>query len=187
MHRAAWPIWLDRGPHLPRDVLDLCRLQTARSLTVLGWLASGSAPEDRDWLWSDRRLCGPRQQRMYGEAAHVPDPVLGLVVANWTWVLSTPHGGRVTAPYLAGTAYPDDGYQAAQAAITLAQIHQRNPDARPAMSAAWAASRTAADWCAAAQRCAAYEAEAPVFTYPRGPRPAPTGLRPWITRLLRLL
>jgi hypothetical protein len=172
---------------MPRDVLDLCRLQTARCLTVLGWLSAGSAPADTEWLWSDRRLTGARQRRMYAEAASVPDPVVGLVVANWTWVLSTPHGSRVTAPYLAGTAYADDGYQAAQAAITLARIYQRVPEARPALAAAWAASRTAADWCMAAQRCAAYKCDVPVFTYPRGPLPELSGVRPWITRLLRLL
>jgi hypothetical protein len=186
-HRAPWPVWLDRGPRMLRDVLDVCRLQTARNLSVLAWLAAGTAPADRDWLWSDRRLSGARQRRMYGEAAKVPDPVLGLVIANWTWMLSTPHGSRVTAPYLAGTAYAEDGYQAAQAAITLARVYQRNPDARPALSAAWAASRTADDWCMAAQRCAAYKSDAPVFTYPRGPLPTMGGLRPWISYLFRLL
>nr|WP_062336896.1 hypothetical protein [Herbidospora sakaeratensis] len=186
-HEAAWPVWLDPGPRMLRDVLDLSRLQAARALAVLTWLAEAHTPDDVTWLLSPRRLTGPRQDRMYGEAARLPAPVLNLVVANWTWVQSTPHGGRVTAPYLAGTAYPDDGYAAAHAAITLAQIHERHPEARPALSVAWAACRTAADWCKAAELRATHGGDAPVFAYPRGPDPVTTGMRPWIARLLKLV
>ncbi|WP_405142583.1 hypothetical protein OG589_35105 [Sphaerisporangium sp. NBC_01403] len=186
VHRVDWPVWLDPGPRMLRDVLELCRLQTARGLAVLSWLSAGRVPGDIAWLWPGCRLTGPRQHLMYGAAAGVPDVALGLVVANWTWVLDTRFAGQVTAPYLAGTAYPDDGYTAAQATVTLLRIWERHADARPALGAAWAASRTAADWCKAAELRAAYGREAPVFTYPRGPVPPPAGVRPWITRLFRL-
>lgn len=185
-HRVAWPTWLDRGPRMLRDVLDLCRLRTARGLALLSWLAAGEAPADLEWFWTSRRLTGSRQERMYGAAATLPGPVLGLVLANWTWALGSPHGGRVAAPYLAGTAYPGDGYQAADATMTLYQTYDRHPEARPAIAAAWAAARVGADWCKAADLCAAYGSGAPVFTYPRGAPPAVTGIRPWIERLFRL-
>ncbi|MFC4591285.1 hypothetical protein [Sphaerisporangium corydalis] len=186
VHHADWPVWLDPGPRMLRDVLDLCRLQTARSLAVLSWLAHGRVPGDHAWLWPGRRLTGPRQHLMYAEAAGVPDAALGLVVANWTWVLGTRFAGQVTAPYLAGTAYPDDGFTAAQATVTLTRIWERHAEARPALGVAWAASRTITDWCKAAELGAAYGREAPVFTYPRGPLPPPAGVRPWMVRLLRL-
>ncbi|MFC4533716.1 hypothetical protein [Sphaerisporangium dianthi] len=186
VHRVDWPVWLDPGPRMLRDVLELCRLQTARGLAVLSWLSNGEPPADVSWLWPGRRLAGPRQQLMYGAASVVPGPVLTLVVANWTWVLDTRFAGQVTAPYLAGTAYPDDGYTAAQATVTLMRIWERHPEARPALGAAWAVCRTVADWCKAAELGAAYEREAPVFTYPRGPLPTGAGVRPWISRLLRL-
>ncbi|MDH2425851.1 hypothetical protein [Sphaerisporangium sp. TRM90804] len=185
-HRVGWPVWLDPGPRKLRGVLDLCRLQTARGLAVLSWLSRGGLPADVGWLWPSHRLTGPRQHLMYDAAAAVPDIVLGLVTANWTWVLDTRFAGQVTAPYLAGTAYPDDGYTAAQATVTLLRIWERHAEARPALGAAWAAGRTLTDWCKAAEIRAAHGREAPVFTYPRGPAPPPTGLRPWLTRLLRL-
>ncbi|MEU8267716.1 hypothetical protein AB0B89_11155 [Sphaerisporangium sp. NPDC049002] len=186
IHRADWPVWLDPGPRMLRDVLELCRLQTARGLAVLSWLSDGQVPGDIAWMWPGRRLTGPRQHLMYAAAAGIPDVALGLVVSNWTWVLDTRFAGQVTAPYLAGTAYPDDGYTAAQATVTLMRIWERHAEARPALGAAWAASRTIADWCKAAELRAAYGREAPVFTYPRGPVPPPAGVRPWITRLFRL-
>ncbi|WP_214413217.1 hypothetical protein [Sphaerisporangium fuscum] len=188
IHRAGWPVWLDPGPRMLRDVLDLSRLQTARALAVLSWLSGGGeVPGDLSWLWSERRLTGPRQRLMYGAAARVPDDVLALVVANWTWVLGNRLGGQVTAPYLAGTAYADDGYAAAQATVTLMRIWERHAEARPALGAAWAAGRTAADWCKAGELRAAYGREAPVFTYPRGSLPPSVGIRPWMSRLLRLV
>jgi hypothetical protein len=187
IHRVDWPVWLDPGPRMLRDVLELCRLQTARGLAVLSWLSEGTVPGDVAWLWPACRLTGPRQHLMYGAAAGIPDEALGLVVSNWTWVLDTRFAGQVTAPYLAGTAYPDDGYAAAQATVTLMRIWERHAEARPALGAAWASSRTVADWCKAGELCAAYGREAPVFTYPRGPLPPLTGVRPWISRLLRLV
>ncbi|MFI6483934.1 hypothetical protein ACIBH1_38850 [Nonomuraea sp. NPDC050663] len=184
--RAGWPTWLDPGPRMLRDILELSRLQTARGLAVLSWLAVAEAPADLEWLWPSRRLTGPRQERMYGAAAAVPDSVLALVVANWTWALATRHGGRVIAPYLAETAYPRDGHQAAHAAMTLYQTYERNPEARAAIAAAWAAAKVGADWCKAAELHASYGSPAPVFTYPRGAAPPPLGVRPWLERLFRL-
>lgn len=186
VHRADWPVWLGPAPRTSRDVVELCRLQTARGLAVLAWLAGAGVPEDIGWLWPGRRLSGARQQLMYGTAAAVPDPVLGLVVANWTWVLDTRLAGQVTAPYLAGTAYPDDGFTAAQATVTLMRIWERHQAARPALGAAWAVTRTVADWYKAAELHAVHGHDAPVFTYPRGPLPPQGESRPWITRLLRL-
>lgn len=183
---APWPTWLDPGPRMVRDVLELCRLQTARGLAVLSWLADGHPPADLAWFWLSRRLTGPRQDRMYGAAAAVPDAVLALVTADWTWALGTQHGGKVTAPYLAGAAYPTDGHQAAQATITLYQTWERHPEAHPAIAAAWAVARVGADWCKAAELHAAYGSPTPVFTYPRGATPPPMGVRPWIERLFRL-
>ncbi|MEV2267832.1 hypothetical protein [Nonomuraea africana] len=186
IHEVDWPTWLDPGPRMLRDVLDQCRLLTARALATLSWLACGESPADLEWLWTRRRLTGPRQERMYGAAAAVPDPVLALVVADWTWVLGTAYGGRVTAPYLAGSAYPRDGHQAAHATMTLFQTYDRHPESRPAIAAAWAAARVTADWCKAAELHAAYGSETPVFTYPRGAIPAAMSVRPWIERLFRL-
>ncbi|MFI6814256.1 hypothetical protein ACIBG7_17715 [Nonomuraea sp. NPDC050328] len=184
--RADWPTWLDPGPRMLRDVLELARLQTARGLAVLSWLAGAETPADLGWLWATRRLTGPRQERMYGAAAAVPDPVLGLVLANWTWALDTRHGGRVIAPYLAATAYPGDGHQAAHAAMTLLQTYDRHPEVRAAVAAAWATAKVGTDWCKAAELRAAYGSPTPVFTYPRGAIPPPIGVRPWIERLFRL-
>lgn len=186
VHHAEWPTWLDPGPRMLRDLLELCRLQTARGLATLCWLAEGSAPADLDWLWPACRLTGSRQDRLYGAAAAVPDPVHALVTANWTWVLATPHGGRVTAPYLAGTAYPRDGDRSARATVTLFQTYERHPEARAAIAAAWAAGRVAADWCKAAELHTEYGSQTPVFTYPRSPESPSVGLRPWLKRLLRL-
>ncbi|MBB4700206.1 hypothetical protein [Sphaerisporangium siamense] len=185
-HHAAWPVWLDPGPRMLRDVLELCRLQTARGLTVLSWLASGHRPEDVAWLWPGRRLTGPRQRLMYAAADAIPGAALGLVVADWTWIMDTRFAGQVMAPYLAGTAYPDDGFAAAQATVTLTRVWDRQAEARAALGAAWAACRTIADWCKAAELHASYGHEVPVFTYPRGPMPRPAGVRPWISRLFRL-
>ncbi|WP_219462597.1 hypothetical protein [Nonomuraea rhizosphaerae] len=185
-HAVPWPTWLDQSPRMLRDILELCRLRTARGLAVLSWLAGSEPPAEFGWLWTSRRLTGPRQERMYGAAARVPDAVLALVLANWTWALGTCHGGRVTAPYLAGTAYPGDGTVAAAATMTLFQTFDRHPDSRPAIAAAWAVARVCADWCKAAELHAAYETQTPVFTYPRGAGPLPQGGRPWIERLFRL-
>ncbi|NUR85383.1 MAG: hypothetical protein HOY71_14975 [Nonomuraea sp.] len=185
-HRVSWPTWLDQGPRMLRDVLELCRLRTARGLAVLSWLSGGQPPADYEWLWAAQRLTGPRQERMYGAAAQVPDPVLALVTANWTWVLQTCHGGRVTAPYLAGTAYPGEGHVAADATMTLFQTYDRHQEARPAIAAAWAVARVSADWCKAAELHAAYGSQTPVFTYPRGATPPALGVRPWMERLFRL-
>ncbi|MET7463763.1 hypothetical protein [Nonomuraea sp. NPDC005501] len=185
-HRTAWPTWLDRGPRMLRDVLELCRLRTARGLAVLSWLAADQPQDELDWFWASRRLTGPRQERMYAAAADVPDPVLALVLANWTWALGSLHGGRITAPYLAGAAYPSDGFQAADATMTLYQTYDRHPETRPAITAAWAAARVGADWCQAAALRARYGTQTPVFTYPRGAPPPPLGVRPWMQRLFRL-
>lgn len=183
IHEIAWPVGPDRGPRLVRDLVEACRLQAARGLTVLSWLAAGRAPDDIGWLLSTRRLCGERQARMYAAAEALPGPVRALVVANWTWVLASDHGGRVVAPYVAGRAYPDDGYAAAEAAVVLLRAWERHAEARPALAAAWAATRTPTDWC----RAAALSADGPtmpVFTYPAAPLPPIPGLRPWIRRLL---
>jgi hypothetical protein len=185
-HHVLWPTWLDPGPRMLRDLLELCRLRTARGLAVLSWLSGCEPPQDLDWLWTSRRLTGGRQERMYGAAATVPDPVLALVLANWTWALATSHGGRVAAPYLAATAYPADGHRAADATMTLFQTYDRHPEARPAIAAAWAAARVGADWCKAAELHAAYRSPASVFTYPKGVITPVLGVRPWIERLFRL-
>ncbi|MEU7855800.1 hypothetical protein [Nonomuraea sp. NPDC049141] len=189
-HHIAWPTWLDQGPRMLRDILELCRLRTARGLAVLSWLSGSEPPSgpaaELGWLWTSRRLTGQRQERLYGAAAAVPEPVLGLVLANWTWALGTCHGGRVAAPYLAGTAYPGDGSVAAAATMTLYQTFDRHPESRPAIAAAWAVARAGADWCRAAELHAAYGTQTPVFTYPRGTGPVPAGVRPWIERLFRL-
>jgi hypothetical protein len=185
IHEIAWPVGPDRGgPRLVRDLTETCRLQAARGLTVLAWLAAGTAPDDVGWLLSTRRLAGERQERMYAAAASLPDPVLALVVANWTWVLASDHGGRVVAPYAAGRAHPDDGYSAAEAAVVLLRAWERHPEARPALAVAWAATRTSADWCRAADLADGGGAM-PVFTYPATPLAAVPGVRPWIRRLLR--
>lgn len=185
VQRAPWPQWLEPGPRMRREIAELCRLQAARGLTVLSWLADGSAPGDVDWLMTTQRLGGTRQERMYDAAERLPEQVHGLVVANWTWVLSTSHGGRVTAPFFASRAYPDDGYAAAHATVTLLQLWERQPDVRHALAVAWAATRTPADWCKAAELHSSYGSAVPVFTYPRGPVPPRSAIRPWIGRLLR--
>ncbi|MQA87212.1 MAG: hypothetical protein GEV03_21930 [Streptosporangiales bacterium] len=184
VQRVAWPVWLEPSARALRTLLELCRLQTARGLTVLSWLAAGNAPEDRSWLLATRRLAGSRQRKMYGTATGLPGPVRNLVVANWTWAVTSPHGGRVTAPYLASGAYETDGHAAAYASATLWQVWDRNPDVRPALAAAWAATRTTADWCKAAEMRVVHGIDAPVFTYPGGEPPAIAGVRPWITHLL---
>lgn len=184
IHRVSWPVGPGRGLRAGRDLAETCRLQAARGLTVLSWLADGHAPDDVDWLLSTRRLGGERQTRMYAAAESLPDPVNALVVANWTWVLGSAHGGRVVAPYVAGRAHPDDGYAAAEAAVVLLRTWERRPETRPALAAAWAATRTPTDWCRAAAR--GTDGPPPlVFTYPRTPLPVLPGLRPWISRLLR--
>lgn len=185
IQRVPWPQYLEPGVRMRREVAELCRLQAARGLTVLSWLAEGSGPGDVEWLLNTQRLTGPRQERMYGAAERLADPVRGLVVANWTWVLSTPHGGRVTAPFFASRAYPDDGYAAAHATVTLTQLWERVPEVRQALAAAWAATRTPADWCKAAELRGSYGSDVPIFTYPHGPIPPRSELRPWISRLLR--
>lgn len=94
-----------------------CDGQAACGLTVLSWLADGRTPGDTGWLLTTTRLTGPRRQRIYGGAERLAEPVRELVIANWTWVLSSIHGGRVTASFFAGRAYPD-GY----ATMTLTQL-----------------------------------------------------------------
>lgn len=185
IQRAPWPQWLEPGARMRREVAEICRLQAARGLTVLSWLAEGSVPSDTGWLLDTRRLSGSRQRLMYGAAEQLADPVRGLVVANWTWVLSTSHGGRVTAPFFASRAYPDDGYAAAHATVTLLRLWERVPEVRHALAVAWAATRTPDDWCKAAELHASHGGDVPIFTYPHGPVPPRTMLRPWIRRLLR--
>lgn len=184
IHEVTWPVGPERAPRLVRDLGQTCRLQAARGLTVLSWLATGGAPDDVAWLLSTRRLCGDRQTRMYAAADALPGPVHALVAANWTWVLAGGHGGRVVAPYVAGRACPDDGYMAAEAAVVLLRVWERHAEARPALAAAWAATRTAADWCRAAE-LAGDGPGMPVFTYPPAALPPVPGVRPWIRRLLR--
>jgi hypothetical protein len=196
IQRVPWPQWNEPGERMRREVVELCRLQAARGLTVLSWLADGRATGDPatgdapagdapiDWLLTTSRLAGPRQQRMYGAAERLADPVRDLVIANWTWVLSSAHGGRVTAPFFASRAYPDDGYAAAHATMTLTWLWDHVPDVRQALGVAWAATRTPADWCRAAELQARYGGEVPIFTYPRGPVPPRSATRPWINRLL---
>lgn len=123
---------------------------------------------------------------MYATAAHLPEVVRALVVANWTWALATPHGGQVTASFLASGAYPDDGYSAAHTTVALLRLWERQPGSRHLLAAAWAATRTPADWCKAAELRAAYGAEVPMFTYPRAPLPPRTTVRPWVVRLFGL-
>lgn len=184
VRKVAWPVWLEPSTKARRGLLELCRLQTARGLTVLSCLAAGTVPDDRGWLVTTRRLAGARQQRMYGTAARLPQPVRDLAVANWAWAVASPHGGRVAAPYLASCAYEADGHAAAYAATTLWQVWARHPEVRPALAAAWAATRTPADWCKAAELRCAHDTETPVFTYRRGHVPLVPGVRPWITYLL---
>ncbi|MFP3964204.1 hypothetical protein SMC26_17930 [Actinomadura fulvescens] len=217
---VEWPLWTESAARTRREILELCRLQAARGLTLLSWLAQdgldgvtppaiGPAPAlperttpppsgfmgrsgggavvwegDLGWLLDSRRLCGGRRERMYAAADRLPIEVRELVVANWTWALGTPHGGQATAAYLAGGAYPDDGYSAARATVALLRLWERRPGYRPAMAAAWAATRTPADWCKAAELRAAYGAAVPIFSYPRVPLPPRTVVRPWIARLL---
>jgi hypothetical protein len=184
IQQVPWPQCNEPGARMRREVVELCRPQAARGLTVLSWLADGGTPGDTGWLLTTARLTGPRQQRMYGAAERLAEPVRELVIANWTWVLSSAHGGRVTAPFFASRAYPDDGYAAAHATMTLTQLWDRVPDVRQALAAAWAATRTPADWCRAAELQARYGGEVPIFTYPRGPVPPKSATRPWISRLL---
>ncbi|WP_157431542.1 hypothetical protein [Actinomadura hibisca] len=196
VQRAAWPLWLEPAARARREVAELCRLQTARGLTVLSWLALGAQdggggadagpPDDLAWLLATGRLTGARQERMYAAAALLPAPVRELVVANWTWALGSPHGGPATAAFLAGVAYPEDGYSAAHATMALLRLWERRPETRPPLAAAWAATRTASDWCKAAELRSAYGAPVPIFTYPRAALPSGTAIRPWIARLLGL-
>ncbi|GAA3238124.1 hypothetical protein [Actinocorallia longicatena] len=176
VQRVAWPLWTEPGARIRRDVTELCRLQAARGLTVLGLLALGDESSDVAWLLGVQRLSGPRQERMYGAAAQVPPDVRKLVLANWGWALDGPLGGSVVAAFLAGGAYPSDGYAAAHATVTLLRLWERHPDLRPMVAAAWAATRTAADWVRAA------ETEGPVFTYPA--KAVQKAGRPWVARLL---
>ncbi|MCW2869470.1 MAG: hypothetical protein JWR24_1725 [Actinoallomurus sp.] len=67
----------------------------------------------------------------------------------------------------------------------LAELVSRIPEVRQALAAAWAATRTPADWCKAAELRARYGSDVPIFTYPRGPVPPKSAMRPWISRLLR--
>lgn len=183
IQRVAWPLWAEPGLRIRKEVAELCRLQAARGLTVLSWLAGTRTPpaDQPDWLLVTTRLAGPRQERMYEAAQRLPDEVRALVVANWAWVLTTPHGGQATASYLASGAYPDDGYAAAHAAMALLRLWERHPEGRQVLAAAWAATRTPANWCRAAELRGAT-----VFTYPRGPLPPLTSIRPWVARLLGL-
>jgi hypothetical protein len=189
IQRVPWPQWNDPGDRMCQEVIELCRLQAARGLTVLSWLADGGAPGDAGdeagWLLTTTRLTGHRQRRMYGAAERLASPVRDLVIANFTWALSSAHGSRVTAPFFASRAYPDDGYAAAHTTMTLTQLWERVPDVRQALAAAWAATRTPADWCRAAELQARYGGEVPVVTYPRGPFPPKSATRPWINRLLK--
>ncbi|MFC6879696.1 hypothetical protein [Actinomadura yumaensis] len=205
IQRVAWPLWTEPASRTRREVGELCRLQTARGLTVLSWLALGNDPRapargtnrtggeqeaapagarGLEWLLAGNRLAGTRQDRMYEAATTLPRPVRELVVANWTWALGTPHGGQVTAAFLAGGAYPEDGYSAAHTTVALLRLWERRTEARPPLAAAWAAMRTAADWCKAAELRASYGTQAPVFGYPRVSLPPRTVVRPWIARLL---
>jgi hypothetical protein len=185
IQRVPWPQWTDAGPRAYREVAELCRLQAARGLTVLSWLADGGgAPGDGDWLLTTQCMTGSHQRRMFDAAAGLADPVRDLVVANWTWALSSPHGVRVAAPFFASGAYPDDGYAAAHATMTLVRLWERAPDVRQALAAAWAATRTPADWCRAADHRVRYGDEVPIFTFPRGPAPPGDVTWPWINRLL---
>jgi hypothetical protein len=179
VQRVGWPLWAEPGARIRREVAEICRLQAARGLTLLELLAApGPLPE---CLLVTTRLAGPRQERMYEAAHRLAAPVRALVVANWTWVLANPHGGQVAASYLASGAYPEDGYAAAHAAMALLRIWDRHPESRQPLAAAWAATRTPADWCAAAEL-----RDAPVFTYPRAAPPPLPSVRPWVARLLRL-
>ncbi len=179
VQRVGWPLWAEPGVRIRREVAEICRLQAARGLTVLGLLAEpGPVP---GWLEVTTRLAGARQEAMYEAARRLAAPVRALVVANWTWVLANPHGGQVTASYLASGAYPEDGYAAAHAAMALLRIWERHPESRQPLAAAWAATRTPADWCAAAEL-----RDAPVFTYPGAALPPPATVRPWVARLLAI-
>ncbi|WP_433329813.1 hypothetical protein [Spirillospora sp. CA-294931] len=185
IQRVAWPLWTEPAARTRREVADLCRLQTARGLTVLSWLALDRDDDgDLTWLLATSRLAGARQERMYTAAARLPEPVRELVVANWTWAMASPHGGQATAAFLAGGAYPEDGYAAAHATVALLRSWERRPETRPALAAAWAATRTPADWCRAAELGSTYGAPVPIFCYPRLPLPPRLTFRPWITRLL---
>ncbi|MQA96649.1 MAG: hypothetical protein GEV11_19130 [Streptosporangiales bacterium] len=185
IQRVAWPIWPEPNPRMLRELSELCRLQAARGLTVLSWLAEGDDPGETGWLLPNRRLAGPRQERMYAAAAAVPEPVHDLVASNWRWALGSPYGGRVIAPYFAGGAYPDDGFAAAHAAIVLLRVWERHAELRPSFAAAWAATRTPSDWLKAAELHEAHGERVVVFAYPGGAVGGVPGLRPWITRLMR--
>jgi hypothetical protein len=187
VQRVGWPLWTEPAARTRREVAELCRLQTARGLTVLSWLSRSDAspPEDDlGWLLATNRLAGARRERMYEAAGELPEPVREVVVANWSWALASPHGGQATAAFLAGGAYPEDGYSAAHATVALLRLWERRPEYRPALAAAWAATRTPADWCKAAELHASYGAAVPIFSYPRLPVPPRTTVRPWIERLL---
>ncbi|MCP2342899.1 hypothetical protein [Actinomadura rupiterrae] len=217
VQRVPWPLWTEPATRTRREVAELCRLQTARGLTVLALLAlggregPGNHPPATDtprtaetrrvqvdpdvaeagdhlwrWLTATNRLAGPRQQWMYGVVDRMPGAVRELAVANWTWALGTSHGGQVTSAFLAGGAYPDDGYSAAHATVALLRLWERRPESRPQIAAAWAATRTPADWCKAAELSAAYGAPVPIFSYPRGALPDRTSVRPWAARLFGL-
>lgn len=176
IQRVEWPLWTAPGMRIRREVAEICRLQAARGLTVLGWLATGEEVGDVSWLLASQRLAGSRQERMYTEAGKVPPEVRRLVIANWGWSLEAPLGGQVVAAFLAGGAYPTDGYAAAHATVTLVRLWDRYPDTKPMLAAAWAATRTAADWRHAAQQ------GGPVFTYPGTQVKA--SARPWVARLM---
>jgi len=185
IQQIGWPLWAEPGLRIRREVAEICRLQAARGLTLLSWLA-GRLPGNTwlgvpEWLTVTTRLAGPRQERMYEAARELTEPVRGLVVANWSWVLANPHGGQVVASYLASGAYPEDGYAAAHSAMALLRLWDRHPVSRQPLALAWAASRTTADWCAAAEL-----RDAPVFTYPRAELPPVQTVRPWVARLLGL-
>jgi hypothetical protein len=188
IQHVAWPLWAEPSVRTRRDVAELCRLLAARGLTVLSWLAAGEGPElsAEEWLLANSRLTGTRQERMYAAAERVPEPVRALVAANWSWALATPHGGQVTASFLASGAYPQDGYSAAHATVALLRLWERQPWSRQLLAAAWAATRTAADWCRAAEARSAHGGDTPLFTYPRAPAPPRASLRPWVVRLLGL-
>jgi hypothetical protein len=75
IQRVPWPQWNEPGARMRREVVELCRPQAARGLTVLSWLADGGTPGDTGWLLTTARLTGPRRQRMYGAGRCRSSPI----------------------------------------------------------------------------------------------------------------